>query len=61
LADYAGIGVPEAWLLDPRRRTVEVYKLRGDRLEALQVVTEGVLVPERFPGVAVDAAGMWPA
>ena len=37
LTDYAAIGVPEAWLLDPRHRTVEVYKLRGDRLESIQL------------------------
>lgn len=41
LAIYAGNRVEETWIVDPRRRTVEVYRLRGAADAEPEVVTTG--------------------
>jgi Uma2 family endonuclease len=35
LADYAGIGVREAWLVSPDAQTVEVLRLSGEKIERI--------------------------
>jgi Uma2 family endonuclease len=60
LADYARIGVPEVWLCDPPKKTLEVCRLSGNRMEPVSVVTEGTVEPQEFPGVRVSVAEIWP-
>ena len=60
LADYAALGVPEAWVVSPEARTVEVLYLEDSRLHRVQLLAEGILTPRHFPGVHVDIAEIWP-
>lgn len=60
LADYASLGVPEAWVVSPEARTVEVLYLEDGRLRRVQLLAEGILTPQHFPTVKVDIAAIWP-
>jgi Uma2 family endonuclease len=60
LADYASLGVPEAWIVSPEARTVEVLYLEDGRLRRVQLLAEGILTPRHFPTVKVDIAAIWP-
>jgi Uma2 family endonuclease len=60
LRDYEVLGVPEVWVLSPEARTVEVLQLREGKLRTVQVLTQGQLSPQRFPGVAVEVSSIWP-
>lgn len=59
IEDYASIGVPEVWLCSPAEKSVEVWRLEGGRLGKVVDRAEA-LEPGRFPGVKVEAAGIWP-
>jgi Uma2 family endonuclease len=60
LADYAFLGVPEAWVISPEARSVEVLYLEAARLRRVQLLAEGILIPKHFPSVKVDIAAIWP-
>lgn len=60
MADYARIGVPEVWLCDPPKRTLEVRRLSNGRMEPVSVLTEGTVEPFGFPGVRVAIPEIWP-
>ena len=59
LADYASLGVPEVWYVDPSR-IIEVFYLEDGELRRHAVVSEGELVPKEFPGVRVPVSEIWP-
>jgi Uma2 family endonuclease len=60
LAEYAGIGTPEVWVVAPEGRTVEVLLLDEGYLRRSLLLTEGILTPKLLPGVQVDIARIWP-
>ena len=60
LREYEAIRVPEAWVLLPERRAVEVFRLRGSKLEKFAVVTDGLLSAQRFPEALIDLTVVWP-
>ena len=60
LADYASIGVPEAWLISPEAQSAEVRRLTNGNLETVSIQVAGKLQPDRFPGLSVALAGLWP-
>ncbi len=60
LADYASLGVPEAWLFSPEAKTVEVLYLEEGRFVRVGLLAEGILRPKHFPQVKVDIDAIWP-
>jgi Uma2 family endonuclease len=60
LRDYAAIGVPEYWLLDPEARTLERLILR-DGFYSIVEALEGDVVfrPESFEGLEIDLGRLW--
>jgi len=60
LQDYATLRVAEAWIVSPEAETVEIRKLREGRLDRIAIVADGNLQPERFPGVSMPIASLWP-
>ena len=60
LRDYEALGIPEVWVLSPEARTFEVLQLLDGKLRTVQVLTQGQLSPQRFPGVGVEVSSIWP-
>lgn len=60
LADYATIGVPEAWLLSPEAQSVEVRLLTEGQLKTTAILIAGDLRPTRFPEVSISITDIWP-
>lgn len=55
LQAYAGAGVPQYWLLDPRAGTLEVLHLDGDTYRvAMALGPEDVYEPRDFPGLRIE-------
>jgi Uma2 family endonuclease len=60
LRDYETLGIPEVWVRSPEARTFEVLQLLDGKLRTVQVLTQGQLSPQRFPGVSVEVSSIWP-
>jgi Uma2 family endonuclease len=60
MADYASIGVPEAWLVFPETRSIEIRVLKAGRLEKVAIQVDGELQPAWFPGVSISVRSIWP-
>ncbi len=60
LANYASLGVPEVWAINPGPRTIDVWYLEEGQYRCQATVSEGLLKPRLFPSVQIDIAGIWP-
>ncbi len=60
LQDYASIGVPEYWLIDPEERTLQRLVLR-DGVYSIVEATQGdsVFQPDGFEGLEIELARLW--
>jgi Uma2 family endonuclease len=60
LADYASIGLPEFWLIDPRDESVEVYALVEGRynLEG-RFENDDELLSRFLPGLALRVSSLF--
>jgi Uma2 family endonuclease len=58
--EYEKAGIPEYWIIDPLRETVDLYRLGGD--ERYHLVDEGDpprLASEVLPGFWIDPGWLW--
>jgi Uma2 family endonuclease len=55
-AQYAAIGIPEYWLIDPSERSVTVLELQGDEYREVGIFKNGDrIVSPAFPALALTA------
>jgi Uma2 family endonuclease len=61
LRGYAEIGVPEYWIFDPERRTLERFLLEptGTYGEPGVLTGDATFAPPTFPGLVLDLAELW--
>lgn len=61
LQGYAEIGVPEYWVIDPKRQTLERHLLetRGTFRPAETLTGDVRFEPDTFPGLVLDLAELW--
>ena len=61
LALYARRGAGEYWIVDWRRRTIDVYRRDGDRLLLAAALADGdALTSPLLPGFSCPLADLWP-
>jgi Uma2 family endonuclease len=60
LGGYASIGVPEYWLIDPERQTLERLILRDGKY-IIDAALEGdmVFTPDTFEGLSIPLKALW--
>ena len=57
---YAAAGVPHYWMLDPRTRTLEPYRLGEQGYERAGTYGPGsIFRPELFPGLEIPIDALW--
>lgn len=57
---YAASGVPHYWIVDPRTRTLEAFRLTEDGYELIDSRGPGsVFQPELFPGLEIPIDELW--
>ena len=60
LASYIGRGIAHVWLLDPKRRTISVYRLGPTRWTRLAVGRDDMrLLAAPFDDFLLDLASLW--
>jgi Uma2 family endonuclease len=60
LEDYAALGVPEYWLVDPEKRTFERLVLRKETYDIAEAFEGDVLFrPDSFEGLEIDLGRLW--
>jgi Uma2 family endonuclease len=60
LADYAAIGVPEVWMIDPDARAVEVLALAGGRYATAALFAQGEIIASAvLPGLDLPVASLF--
>ena len=58
---YAHYGVRYVWLVDPRNRTLEAFKVvDGEWSETGRFSDRDTVVAEPFDAIAIDLSGLWP-
>jgi Uma2 family endonuclease len=58
--DYAKMGIKQYWLVDPKLRTFEIWRLdKRRRYEQTIAVTSGVVRVPGFKGLRVDVDALW--
>lgn len=58
--DYAAIGVPEYWLIDPEYRTLERQVLRDGAYLVVEALDgNAIFRPESFEGLEIDLGLLW--
>ncbi|HEU0299977.1 MAG TPA: Uma2 family endonuclease, partial [Longimicrobium sp.] len=58
--EYEGAGVPEYWITDPERRTVEAYRLTSAGVyQLVDLQNPAVLRAEALPGMRIPVAWLW--
>jgi Uma2 family endonuclease len=61
LANYASIGVPEAWILLPESKQLTCYLLQEGELRPAWQAEAGQVTPTRLPKVTVEVTDLWRA
>ena len=57
---YARAGVPHYWIIDPGKRTLEVYRLEGGRYSLpSEFAGAGVFCPDWLPGLELNLRKLW--
>ncbi len=59
MAEYAAFGVRFYWLLDPQRRTFEIFALAGDDYERTVHACGGIVQATGCEGLELDLDAMW--
>jgi Uma2 family endonuclease len=60
--EYEEARIPEYWILDPKRRTAEFYRLGADgRYEAVAPAAPGVYRSEQLQGLELRVGWLWQA
>lgn len=55
---YARAGVPHYWIVDPRARTLQAYRLEAGHY-VLAAEANDRLQPELFPGLTLNLTALW--
>jgi Uma2 family endonuclease len=60
LADYAGVGVQECWMVSIEDRNIEVLRLEGGEWRQAHIRGEGELLDSAaLPGLELNIAGIF--
>ena len=57
---YAASGIEHYWIVDPRNRTLEAYRLGANGFDSIvSLGQDDLFTPELFPGLAINLSELW--
>ena len=59
MRDYAAHGIPEYWIVDPVRQTIEQYLVDQQAYSLHQKVAEGPLTAQAIAGFSIDVSSLF--
>ena len=58
---YEQFAVREYWIVDPRNRSIEAYRMENDRYRLFSFAEEsGIVKSTVLPGFALEVSGIFP-